>query len=277
MIAVMGNATYSDLAEFGILLVTPDQVGFDLLVGDIESRPQPFGSWPVEDLTHSAVLLNYSGKAISALSYVWKYTGSTGEQRKSRYSNFGSSMQLEALTGRSGVIQDIGTFVLAGSKRLITERGMFGNNLDVLPDNRPPGGGYMGAGGGGSRLRQEEIAAIELVLDLAVLEDGRCVGPDESGLFESLVEDLEEIRRAAAQAATVLRDGGSTGRIFEMLRPLARHAGGSPQRASGRRSPFLGMFANMAIHQLINGDDAAVATWFGAQAQPASLRLYRPF
>ena len=31
------------------------------------------------------------------------------------------------------VPQDLGTFILPGSKRLITDQAMFGNNLDVLP------------------------------------------------------------------------------------------------------------------------------------------------
>jgi hypothetical protein len=126
------------------------------------------------------------------------------------------------------VVQDIGTFILPGSKRLITERGMFGNNLDVLgQDPRPHGGGYVRAAGGGTRnATGEKIVAGELVLDLAILDDGRCLGPDESGLFESLVEDLESIRSTAEQAAKLLRDGATAGQIFDTSAtgpPHARH------------------------------------------------------
>ena len=75
---------------------------------------------------------------------------------------------------------------------------MFGNNLDVLPrDEIARGGGYMGAGGGGrlsKGISDEQIVGIELCLELAILEDGHCVGPDESGLFESLTEALERQR-----------------------------------------------------------------------------------
>jgi hypothetical protein len=170
-------------------------------------------------------------------------------------------------------VQDVGTFILAGSRRLITERGMFGNNLDVLGhDHRLQSGGYVGAGGGRVRnTTAENIVAVELVLDLAILEDGRCVGPDESGLFESLREDLERIRSTAQQVAKALRDGASAGHVFEMLRPLARHTPGDRPP-----SPFAGMFGNMAIHRLVGDERAPLTAWFETQAQPLSLRLYKP-
>src|SRR5436190_5673681 len=116
----MSSATYRDLAEFGLPLVTPADDAFRSLVRDIESRPQPFGAWPTENLSSAAVLLNQSGKAILAISFLWRYTTATGEARTSHYSNLGSSTQLEVLNGRSHVIEDLGTFILAGSKRLIT-------------------------------------------------------------------------------------------------------------------------------------------------------------
>src|SRR3954451_15266346 len=167
--------------------------------------------------------------------------------------------------------------LLAGSKRLITERGMFGNNLDVLREGEVSrGGGYMGAGSSGSTSRHEEIVATELILDSAILEDGRCIGPDEFGMVESVGRDLEHIRRTAEQAMVALRNGGSAGDIFELLRPLARHTlTRTPEGQARSRSPFLKMFADMGIRQLIDGESGAVAAWFETQAQPPRLRLYR--
>src|SRR5581483_12265207 len=105
--------------------------------------PLPFGRWPVDDLTRSAVLLNQSGNAILGIAYAWRYTTAAGTEHTSRIANLGSSVQLDVLTGRSGVTRDLGTFILPGSKRLLTERGMFGNNLDVLSEGEAPrGGGY---------------------------------------------------------------------------------------------------------------------------------------
>ena len=171
----MPKTVYRDLASFGLPLVTPAQPEFASLARDVESRPEPFGSWPIGDLANAAVLLNETGQAIVAISYSWSYTGETGGARRSHYSNLGSSMQLDVLTGRSPLNRDLGTFILPGSKRLITERGMFGSNLDVLGrDQFGGGGGYMGAGGGGFRRDRdlEKIVTVELVLDLAILEDG---------------------------------------------------------------------------------------------------------
>jgi len=267
---------YRDLAQFGLPLVTPAQPAFASLVQDIESRPEPFGSWPVRNIGNAAVLLNETGNAIIGISFAWTHTSATGHLDRSHFSNLGSSMQLDVLTGRSAVTQDLGTFILPGSKRLITERGMFGNNLDVLGrEQTGGGGGYIGAGGGGLRRGpEEEIVAIELALDLAILEDGRCVGPDEVGLFDSLVADLELIRNTAQEAETELRNGASAGRVFEMLRPLAQHTH-SRQIQHRSRSPFARFFADMGIRQLVNHDSSAVATWLETQAQPSRLRLHK--
>ena len=271
----MGNTIYRDLAAFGLPLVNPAQPGFASLVLDIESRPEPFGSRPIDDLSNAAVLLNETGNAILSISYSWRYTSVRGGTHSSRYCNLGtSSIQLDVLSGRSEVVQDFGTFILPGSKRLITERGMFGNNLDVLGQDQLPHGAYARAVGGGTRNpTSEKIVAVELILDLAILDDGRCVGPDESGLFESLIEDLERIRSTAEQAAKALRDGASAGQIFEMLRPLARRTlDAATQR---RRLPFLGMFAHMGIDQLVNSDSPALASWLETQALPPRLHLHR--
>ena len=271
----MGDAVYRDLAAFGLPLVTPAQPEFASLLHDIESRPGPVGSWPIDDLSNAAVLLNQTGNAILDISYLWKYTSARGRAHSTHCSNLGSSsIPLDVLSGRSEVVQDLYTCILPGSKRLITERGMFGHNLDVLGQDPRPHGAYVrSVGGGGRNTTSEKIVAGELILDLAILDDGRCVGPDEYGLFESLIEDLESIRSTAEQAAKSLRDGASAGQIFEMLRPLARH---TPHTAmQRRRSSFLRMFADMGIRQLINDDPPAVERWLETRAQPPRIRLQR--
>ena len=80
--------------------------------------------------------------------FVWRYTMAGGATRTCRFSNFGSSAQLEVLSEQAKAVRDLCQFILPGSKRLITEQGMFGNNLDVLrEDELFPGGGYVGGGG----------------------------------------------------------------------------------------------------------------------------------
>jgi hypothetical protein len=105
--------------------------------------------------------------------------------------------------------RDLGTFILPGSKRLITESGMFGNNLDGLtPVELSRAQGYCGGWGGGIPHQRAgtELAAVELVLDLVILEAGLCLGPDESGRYQGLGESLDLQRTAAQQA----------GQVFEM-------------------------------------------------------------
>ena len=135
--------TYRDLRRFGLEFVTPETEQFSSLLQEIQDRPPSIGPWPVVDAdAPAAVLLNQSGKAIVALAYCWKYTTVDADVRTSRCSNLGSSMQMDVLTGRAEVSKDRFSFILPGSKRLITQNGMFGDNSDVLPPESASRGGW---------------------------------------------------------------------------------------------------------------------------------------
>jgi len=278
----MAETKYQDLREFGLPLVPAGDLRFGDLVRDIEERSQPVWLWPEGDLDPAAVLLNECGRAIVALSYVWRYTNAEGKVRTSICSNLGSSMQMEVLSGQDPVTRDLGSFILAGSKRLITEEGTFGNNLDVLPEGFGGRSGvYMGGGGGGGGYREhatEGIERIELCLDLAVLEDGLCAGPDEGGLFESLTRDLERQQTTAQETAESLRKGASAGQIFELLLPLARHTppADDADKPGRNRSRLLKTFATMAIHHLMHAEESELMVWLDRAAQATPLRLHRP-
>jgi hypothetical protein len=260
--------TYRDLAEHGVMLVTQDDPTFDAMVREIQVLPRPFGPPVPAEPNRAAVLVNDSGKAIVVVAVVWRYTTAEGTTRTSRFANLGSSLQLDVLTGRGEVTRDVGSFILPGSKRLISEQGVFGNNLDVLPETAAPRGhGWAGSFGGG-RQQREDAAAVELSLDLAVFEDCTCAGPDEAHLVESLTASLEQQRDVAQQALTALRSGASVGQIFELVRPLARHT-------PPHDPPLLNMFGNMAIHQLVRADDAELLAWLEKAAQKPSRRLRR--
>ncbi len=273
----MAPTSYRDLAEFGLPFVTPDDPTFPELVREIESIPEPFGPQPMGDLDSAAVLLNQSGKAIVGISYIWRYTTAEGVALPSRFANLGSSAQLEVLTGRAKVVPDRGSFILPGSKRLITEQGIFGNNQDVLPPDEGRGyGGRLSYSGFRDEMA-DPIVVIELCLDFVILEDGLCAGPDESELFECLTENLELQCKVAQEVVAGLHNGSSAGQVFEILRPLARRT--PPPAPSARRPhevPFAHIFASMAIQQLINASDPELLPWFERYAQPPSLRLRRP-
>jgi hypothetical protein len=284
-IGCMAETRYNGLPEFGLPLIAKDDRSFDALVKDIEGHPGPgiaLGlAQPVVVSNRAAVLLNNTGRAIIALECFWRYTSHGGNARTSGFSNLGSSMQRDVLLGRSKVSRDLGTFILPGSKRLITEHGMFGNNLDVLtPEELPRSQGYCGVCGGGSHHEsaETELAAVELVLDLVILEDGLCVGPDESALYEALNESLDLQRTAAVEALRALQAGASVGQIFEIVRPLARHDLTLPRTHGKRRHsrPTMPTFGNEAIHHLTNATGSDLFAFFEREAEPRSLELRRP-
>jgi hypothetical protein len=276
----MAGVSFSGLAEFGLPLIAKDDLSFDALVSDIQDPgPVPARDALVSD--RAAVLLNNTGKAIIAVEWFWRYTSGDGKARTSRFSNLGSSAQRDVLTGRSKVGRDLGTFILSGSKRLITERGIFGNNLDVLtPEELPRAQGYCGGWFGGSprESAEAELDAVELALDLVILEDGLCVGPDESALYEALNEFLDLQCTAAQEAVKALQAGASVGQIFEIVRPLARHFPPPPQTQGKLRPsrPILPTFGSEAIHHLVNANDADLRAFFERAAEPRSLELRRP-
>ena len=275
----MAEVTYRGLPEFGLPLIARGDLSFDALVSEIESHPGPFPTLPSAVSDRAAVLLNQTGRAILAIECFWRYTGRDGKaQRTSQFSNLGSSVQRGALMGRSTVVRDIGTFVLPGSKRLIAANGIFGNNLDVLTPEELAGiRGYCGgwAGCGPRENRETELAAMELVLDLAILEDGLCVGPDESGLYEALNESFDVQCTAAEEAVRAFKAGAPVGRVFEIVRPLARHSPPPPGK-SRHELPMLAAFGLEAIHHLTHVDGPDLLAYFERAAAPRSLELRRP-
>lgn len=272
----MKPTVYRDLPEFGLPLVAPANPSYSSLVSAIEQQlqesPLPrVAPSSLGDLETAAVLLNLSKEAVICLGYVWRGKTSAGKTRASRCLNLGSSSQMDVLTGRAKVQQDLGSFILPGSKRLITRQGMFGNNLDVLPPNPSQRGGSWSVGIGGNRLEaSEDVIEIELSLDVAIFENGLSVGPDESGLFGNITRDLARQRETAQQIAADLRNGATEGQVFETLRPLARRL--PPQQPT----PFLTMFADMAINKLVNDEKSQLLAWFDSFADLPRDRLHRP-
>lgn len=262
--------TYRDLRRFGLEFVTPETEQFSKFLQEIQDRPQS-----IDADASAAVLLNQSGKVILALAYCWKYTTVDGNVRTSHYSNLCSSTQIDVLTGQADVGAYRLFFILPGSKRLITENGIFGDNSDVLPPDSPARAvGRQGYGGSGFRRGpgQGDIAEIELSLDLVFLEDGLCVGPDEFGLFDSVFQDLQRQRTVAQQILEMLGRGESIGQVFEVLWPFAQRTRTVDTHPSG----MLSMFANMAIDHLINMGQADLLTWFERSAQASRIELHRP-
>ena len=181
-------------------------------------------------------------------------------------------MQMDVLAGLTGVAQDRSRFILPKSKRLITEAGVYGDNSDVMSlESEFSGRGY---GGVRSRIRRHEnVVGVELRLDVVIFDDGLCVGSDEFGLVESVIEVLEQQRSAAQQVVEALRNNASRGHVFEIVRPLANRA---RVEAGGGFGHLLRIFARRAIDDLVEKSGPELAGRFEHFAQASALPLHRP-
>jgi hypothetical protein len=271
----MSDTQYLDLPEFGIRFVPFEDHRFPTLLKEILEPLQPMPAPDIRDLRNAAVLLNQSGKAIVVLAIVWRYKDVDGHIRTSRLSNLGSSTQMEILSGRLRADEDLNASILAGSKRLVTERGLFGTNLDVLPPAQQRSiGGRGGFGVAGRRELGHQIDSTDVSVDFAILEDGLCIGPDTGDMFASLSKSIELQRTTAETAARALRSGASEGQVFELLLPLARLA--SPGADDIYSKTLLPMFSHMAINELVNATQSEQAAWFERFAELPTLTLRKP-
>ena len=282
------NITYSDLAEFGLPLVTPADADFARLADEIRNRSLAMQHFRAGDSSDLAVVVNQSGKIVLSLAVVIAFQDTEGRRSTNHFSGpfFGGGLP-DVLTGAVTASPRTPGHIFPGSKRLITAHGVWGDNTDVIPPDpnearRGMPGGVAGSGGfGRGGRRAAEPVSGELVLDLAIFEDGLCAGPDRSGGFHALKEELSERRRIATQFLEALEKGASRGEIFEMVRPLAQ---GPPPPPAAARMPGARplstrsshQFAHAVIHNLVHLDDAALRIWFDNAARPLAIELRRP-
>ena len=127
------------------------------------------------------------------------------------------------------------------------------------------------------RAATEDITHVDLVLDVAILEDGLCIGPDEGGLVQSLTEELELQRSTAQQVVASLRSGASPGQVIELLLPLARHKKQPVKRGTVKlaASSPVETFAQRGIVLTEHPPKQRLA-YFEEVAQSVPLRLHRP-
>lgn len=171
-------------------------------------------------------------------------------------------MQLEILHGITPVPCDLGTCILAGSKRLLIEHGMFGNNLDVLGTDESVrlsstggvGDDSVSSGGG------------EPSVDLVIFEDGTYAGPDTDGVRGALEKSLAMQRSTVQGALEAIRAGASPGELFEILRPLAER---------DRSAPLSSMFGRIGIKLLTQSDPTKLTEWLETFERGCSVAFRR--
>jgi hypothetical protein len=280
------NITCSDLAEFGLPLVTPEDADFTRLADEIRNRLSPAQRFMEGDRTGVAVVVNQSGKTVLSLAVVFAFQDAEGRRSTNHFSGpFSAGGLGDVLTGAVPVDPRTPGHIFPGSKRLLTARGVWGDNTDVLPpDANDPRRGLAGGGFGwtGTVPRAAEPVSGDLLLDLAIFEDGLCVGPDRYGGFDALMTELSERRTVATEILQALEKGASRGDIFEMVRLLAK--GPPPPPPPARTGPQMHpphlhtrhQFAQTVIHQLVQLDDVALRSVFENAARSLAIQLRRP-
>jgi hypothetical protein len=263
------TAKYSDLKEFGLEFATPQAVEFSDVVQAFEEYPAVLA---VASDTPTAVLLNNSGKTILALGYALKYTYRDGRVNTIRRPGLFSRKLIEVFTGRAEIPRNQFDFILPGSKRFISEGGIAGDNSDVLPaESRIQEKLSLPFDDCLFMFRSEQIATVELALDLIFFEDGLCVGPDEANLFQIVTGDIAEQITVAREIVEMLERGESVERVSAVLKPLTLKGwdkGGHPTR-------LLSWYATDALERISAGGSDLLA-WFRRSAQPPRVHLHRP-
>ncbi len=174
-------------------------------------------------------------------------------------------MQTDVLCGR-GCPAGSRQFYSAGSKRLITERGMFGNNLDVLSSDLPRhDGGYVGAGGGSHHESREEITE-----SCALPGSGDSRGwtlvwaPDDAGLLDGIIQDIRKLQRDTAQEMVAAIQGGAPEGAD------LRDAAAGADAAGGHRAFFA--VSGFASGRSISSSTAQAICWAGLRSSQRHRR-----
>lgn len=266
----MPEVVYRGLEAVGVPLIGKEEESFAVRLRTIRTN-----SWfPVPEVQDepAAILVNLSGQTILAFAANWEYSDAQGMiQRKTVYA-LNSSNQWEALRGRGGIVPHDNSIILPGSQRLILEERICGDNQDVVPPEMGMSGRSFG--GGGRRVSPHsgrEPDRVELSLDAVILDDGRMVGPDESGFLDGVVRTLAEELELAERMLEALRRDGTPGALLDLMRPLARVEHRVPPRMYSSHH----MFFHRAMHVLLHESEEEIRRWVEQEASPPRLQLRR--
>lgn len=216
----MAAFSCEDLHGKGLTLISSADEQFAELVEDIRRRTEvrnPGGPpFPPEripaNLQFAALLMNHSEKSIAALAIEWKFENVTGQHFSHRLIlPFGRSLLLPfGARPEQLVFGGYWYTIFHGSKRLIADMKIFGDNTDVRPPRDEElwrGGGVGVGGGGGSRTDSRDLRNVVLAIDGAFFVDGEFIGPNRIQLWEDVYYEAE-VKVEAAHIAAMGKAGG---------------------------------------------------------------------
>ena len=269
-------ATFSceDLHGRGLTLISSADDQFAALLGDLRRRTEvrnpdgpPLPPQPIPDnLEFAAILVNHSEKAVAGLAIEWKFEDITGRHYSHRSTNaFGRELLLPfGMRPEQLALYSYWHTILPGSKRLLADMKIFGDNTDVRPargDEVWRGGVVAGGAGGRNSTEAGGLRSVVLVMDGAFFADGEFIGPNQVHLWEEIYYEADVKLQAARIAAAGKARGSSTA---EIMSDIDRFTGPAPDR--GGRPP-------MASRETVDPEDfrrwhrGQLAIWFSPLRQ----------
>ena len=265
----MASFSCVDLHANGLTLISPNNNEFAPLLEDIRRRTQvrnpdgpPFPPEPIPDnLEFAAILLNHSEKAVAGLALEWQFEDVTGHRYSSRSTSaFGRALLLPfGFRPEQLAVQGYWHTILPGSKRLLADRSIFGDNTDVRAPRSDEvwRGGAVRAGGGGRALTDtSRVRNVVLVIDGAFFVDGEFLGPNQMRLWEDVYHEGE----VKIEAAHIAGDGKRSGRsATDIMVDIDRYTGPPPDPRS---------LPPMARRETVEAEDfrrwhrGQLASWF---------------
>jgi hypothetical protein len=168
-----------------------------------------------QEASFALILENQSEKPISAWSFHWQMTDSTGKQRS--VTMYGDSYE----TGIFRPVADTGSRHLISPSRSVSE---------TILSHAVEGGGFIGGSCFTTTRTLSEIAEVSFEIHVIVFDDGEITGPDPNGYCT----ELQGRKRAAEFVARQIRIAREEGRdVTPVLNALVEAPSlgdvGSPQ------------------------------------------------
>jgi hypothetical protein len=189
------NMTKHDLADNGLSILLPTDAGYAEELNKLQFSNKP-GMEAVQPF--SVIMKNASRKAVAAFAIRWKIKDSNGFVRTQNVMQLEARVLLDGNRRRTDQLS-----IAAGTSRLVTVEGII-MNLEALHNFS-------------SSFQAPEFTVVSVELDLAVLDDGEVIGPDQVGMFPIFKAAVNAKQDLMEEISGRLSQGGSLHEILVSL------------------------------------------------------------
>ncbi len=188
-----------DLAQFGLLVLTPEEASF----ADELAKLQ-FTGKPGMDIAErgSVILKNTTKHSLVAFALRWKIEDPNGFLRTRDVMHLEPRVLLDGTRVRAER-----AFIPAGASRLITVEGLI-STPEALKNFSSP-------------FLQPGFTPMSVQLDIVVFDDGEAVGPDEVGLLPTLKATIDAKQDLMEEISNKLAKGEMLQNILDTLQKTA--------------------------------------------------------